>query len=105
MKKVLLIILIGFIVVSILTIMFTIQSIHTFRDFDEHNDNGDNNDDHYNDSNLDRVNTDGLNNFFLMYEAKVISTFRYPMWYCSFRIFTTLFIRDNIVNSLKMHKK
>ncbi|MFX1452323.1 MAG: hypothetical protein ACFFCM_15905 [Promethearchaeota archaeon] len=42
MKKLLIIILVGFIVVSILTIMFTIQNINTFT-FED--DNGDNNDD------------------------------------------------------------
>jgi len=42
MKKVLLIILLGFIVVSIITIMFTIQESNTFTNFEEDNsDNGD----------------------------------------------------------------
>ncbi|MFX1391450.1 MAG: hypothetical protein ACFE9Z_15405 [Promethearchaeota archaeon] len=51
MKKLLILILIGFITVSIFTIIFTVQSSRTFT-FED--DNGDNGDDHYslNDMNL-----------------------------------------------------
>ena len=63
MKKVLLIILLGFIVVSILVIMFTVQIIPTFRGFED--DNGDNDDDHFNDLILTPVNFDDLNSIFL----------------------------------------
>ena len=50
MKKLLLIILIAFIIVSIFTIVFTIQRSSTFTNFTE--DNGDNGDDYFSFNNL-----------------------------------------------------
>lgn len=105
MKKILMIILIGFIAVSILTIMFTIQSIPTFRDFDDDDSNGDNNDDHYRNLNLAQVNPDGSKNIYLEDEVNNISKFHSPMWYLTFCNYIALFIRYNIVNSLRMRKK
>ena len=73
MKKLLLIILLGFLVVSIVTILFTIQYIPTFRNFDDEDDtNGDNNDDHYSNLPIVQLNQDTSTPIFLEYEASDI---------------------------------
>ena len=62
MKKVLLLILIGFTVVSIFTIMFTIQESSTFTNFED--DNGDNGDDHIIISHLNINHVDNIEKVF-----------------------------------------
>ncbi len=98
MKKLLVIILVAFIIVSILTIMFTFQASSTFNNFTD--DDGDNGDDHVNLGTLNINQGYQVNSIEDSYiydrEQYILKIYRFKLFNAFFLIQGDLTIRDII---------